>query len=79
MTNFNSASIAPFTSIALVTPGSTDLGARGFYVGGTSGTIDFIDSQGNSISGFPVAANTYHPILVRRITAATATPIYVGY
>lgn len=49
----------------------------GFYVGGTGGDITITTIRGTTVT-IPVAANSFHPIPISKITRATttATPIY---
>ena len=64
--------IVPAQSIIALTTGTVDPATRGLYVG-ASGTIGFIDVQGNTSNAVPVIAGTVLPFQITSLTSVSTT------
>lgn len=71
----DTASIKKFVSI---TAGSTVYSACRAVIVTVAGTIDIVDADGNTVAAVPVTVGV-NPYAVTKITAATATGLFLGY
>lgn len=74
-TREDASSIYKFVSISA---GSTTYPACRAVIATVAGTIDCVDADGNSITGLPVVVGI-NPYQVTKISAATATGLFLGY
>jgi hypothetical protein len=74
-TREDASSIYKFVSIS---PSSTTYPTCRAVIATGAGTIDCVDADGNSVVALPVVAGV-NPYQVTKISAATATGLFLGY
>lgn len=70
--------ISPIYQVIPCTPGSSAFPETRAILVTVAGTIDIVDGTGNAVSAVPVVVGM-NPLQVTKITAATATGLFLGY
>jgi hypothetical protein len=73
-----STDISGIRKFVSITAGSTIYPATRAVIVTVAGTIDIVDADGNTVAGVPVVVGV-NPYQVTKISAATATGLFLGY
>lgn len=70
--------LAPISKLVSISAGATLYPVTRAVFATVAGTIDVIDGDGNTVAGVPVAVGL-NWLQVKKISAATATGLFLGY
>jgi hypothetical protein len=73
-----SKDVAPYGKFVACTPGATAFPTCRGVIATVAGTITGTDADGNTVTALPVIVG-YNPYQFSKITAATATGLFLGY
>jgi hypothetical protein len=73
-----SADISGVHKFVACTPGALAFPVTRAIIATAAGTIDIVDADGNTVAAVPVVVGA-NPYQVQKITAATATGLFLGY